>query len=98
MTQEALHNCAQHSSARNIKVVVKQDGQSLRLSVEDDGKGFDPAREKGMGLLGIQERVSRLGGTFTVDSAPGAGATLRVVLPLAAAAPHPVPQSTQEVA
>jgi signal transduction histidine kinase len=98
VTQEALHNCVQHSGARNIKVVVKQEEQRLRLSVEDDGKGFDPAREKGMGLLGIQERVSRLRGTFTVDTLPGAGATLHVTLPLAAPAPQPDPQPTQEVA
>ena len=83
VAQEALHNCVQHAAARNVKVTVRQDNGWLRLTVEDDGKGFDPSHEKGMGILGMQERVSQLGGSFTVESAPGAGAVLKVGLPLA---------------
>ena len=65
-------------------VTVKQEAQRLRVTIEDDGKGFDPSRTKGMGLLGIEERVSHLGGAFAVESQPGRGATLRVSLPLEA--------------
>jgi signal transduction histidine kinase len=55
------------------------------LSIEDDGRGFDTHHEKGMGLLGIQERVSYLNGRFVVDSAPGRGTVLKITLPLASA-------------
>jgi signal transduction histidine kinase len=84
IVQEALHNAVQHAEARRIVVTVKQEARHLRVTIEDDGKGFDPARAKGMGLLGIEERVSHLGGTFAVESQPGGGATLRVTLPLEA--------------
>ena len=86
IVQEALHNCVQHAEAHNVKITVEQQESGLRLAIEDDGKGFTPQRERGMGLLGIQERVSHLGGAFTVDSAPGRGTALHVTLPLALAA------------
>jgi len=83
IVQEALHNCVQHAAARHVKITVAQEQASLRLAIEDDGKGFQPDREKGMGLLGMQERVTHLGGAFAIDSAPSNGTVLRVVLPLA---------------
>ena len=79
--QEALHNVVQHAGARSVRVTVRQQNDRLLLSIEDDGKGFDPRVEKGMGLLGMEERVSYLGGSFAVESEPGRGTTLRVVLP-----------------
>jgi signal transduction histidine kinase len=82
VVQEALHNCVQHAEASNVTVTVKQEPARLLLAVRDDGKGFDASREKGMGLLGIEERVSHLGGTFAVESQPGSGALLQVSLPL----------------
>jgi signal transduction histidine kinase len=81
VVQEALHNCVQHAQARNVKVTVEQQPAGLRLCIEDDGRGFAAQRERGMGLLGIKERVSHLGGTFAVDSTPGKGTALRVSLP-----------------
>jgi signal transduction histidine kinase len=83
IVQEALHNSVQHAGATRIVITVKQAPGHLLVTIEDDGKGFDAARVKGMGLLGIEERVSHLGGTFTVESQPGKGAALRVDLPLA---------------
>ena len=98
VVQEALHNAVQHSGARNVHVTVRQHNGWLLLSIQDDGKGFDPRTHKGMGLLGIGERVSHLGGTFAVESEPGAGTTLRVNLPIPAALPMAVPaQGAQEV-
>ena len=82
VVQEALHNCVQHAGARHVEVSVRQERDRLRLSIRDDGKGFDARRERGMGLLGMEERVGHLGGSFAADSAPGRGATLQVVLPL----------------
>jgi signal transduction histidine kinase len=83
VVQEALHNIVQHAQAHNVKVAVRQQQDQLSLSIEDDGKGFRAGHERGMGLLGMQERVSHLGGTFSVDSQPGRGAALKVALPLA---------------
>jgi signal transduction histidine kinase len=82
VVQEALHNCVQHAAAHNVKITVDQQAAALRLAIEDDGRGFAPQKERGMGLLGIQERVSHLGGAFAVDSSPGHGTALRVMLPL----------------
>jgi signal transduction histidine kinase len=85
LVQEALHNCASHAHARKVRVVVQENTSHLALSIEDDGIGFDPRRQRGMGLLGMQERVTRLGGSFKVESSPGHGARIRVDLPLAPA-------------
>ncbi len=82
IVQEALHNCVQHAAARHVTVAVEQQSDSLRLAIEDDGKGFDAQQGRGMGLLGIQERVGYLGGRFEVESAPGKGTSLKVTLPL----------------
>jgi signal transduction histidine kinase len=82
IVQEGLHNVVRHARARSVKISVEQQPAQLLLSIADDGRGFKAPGEKGMGLLGIQERVSNLGGTFAVESEPGRGTTLRVVLPL----------------
>ena len=82
IVQEALHNCEQHAGARHVEVSVRQEQDRLRLLIRDDGHGFDTRRERGMGLLGIEERDHHLGGSFTVDSAPGSGTSIEVVLPL----------------
>jgi signal transduction histidine kinase len=81
VVQEALHNIVQHAGARTVKVAVAQADGRVRLSIQDDGRGFDPQREKGMGLLGIQERVARLGGSFTIESRAGEGTAIHIVLP-----------------
>jgi len=82
LVQEALNNVAAHSGARNAKVNVMRRGDSIRLQVEDDGKGFDPKRTRGMGLLGMEERVRRLNGAFSIRSGPGQGTTLTAELPV----------------
>jgi signal transduction histidine kinase len=85
VVQEALHNIVQHAGARKVKVMVRQEQDRLSLAIEDDGRGFDTARQKGMGLVGMEERVRHLGGTFDVRSRPGSGTVLNVSLPLPAA-------------
>jgi signal transduction histidine kinase len=81
VVQEALHNVSKHANARTVRIRVQQEQERLTLSIQDDGKGFDTGQVKGLGLLGIQERVARLGGTCTVHSAPGTGTILAVELP-----------------
>jgi signal transduction histidine kinase len=83
IVQEALHNIVKHADAHDVKITVRQERDRLLLSIQDDGRGFPAQQVKGMGLLGIEERVSYLGGRFAVDSEPGRGALLSVMLPLA---------------
>jgi signal transduction histidine kinase len=83
VVQEALHNCARHSQARSVRVVVKQEASRILLSVEDDGHGFDAGRVRGLGLVGMEERVNHLGGAFEVASRPGTGTKVAVELPIA---------------
>ena len=83
VVQEALHNCARHAQAHNVLVDVKQQPTEIVLSVEDDGRGFDARRVRGLGLVGMEERVHHLGGALRVHSRPGSGTTIAVRLPLA---------------
>jgi signal transduction histidine kinase len=86
IVQEALTNIARHAHARTAHVLLSADAHSCRVVIEDDGIGFDvadaerPGRRRGLGLLGIRERVSHLHGTVTVDSGP-AGTRIEVTLP-----------------
>jgi signal transduction histidine kinase len=82
LVQEALNNAVRHSGARNAKVVVERLAKSIVVRVADDGRGFDPERSRGMGILGMEERVKRLGGTLRVESQPGKGATVTAELPI----------------
>jgi signal transduction histidine kinase len=83
VVQEALHNCARHAQARNVTVEVLQQPSQIMLSVADDGRGFDARRVRGLGLVGMEERVHHLGGSLRVNSRPGSGTMIAVVLPLA---------------
>jgi signal transduction histidine kinase len=82
LVQEALNNAVRHSGAKAAKVEVEQSGRRIRVRISDDGRGFDPKRTRGLGILGMEERVKRLGGDFTVDSAPGRGTAIMAELPL----------------
>jgi signal transduction histidine kinase len=86
VVQEALNNCAQHAQASAVQVCVRHLAGQILVTVQDDGSGFDPQRVRGLGLLGMEERARHLGGSFQIDSRPGRGTLLSVVLPLAAIA------------
>lgn len=82
VVQEALQNAASHARAKNAKVVVKAEAGSVVVDISDDGEGFQPDRTRGMGILGMEERVRQLGGVFFLRSAPGKGTVVHVELPL----------------
>ncbi|MCC7175450.1 MAG: MCP four helix bundle domain-containing protein [Bryobacterales bacterium] len=81
VVQEALHNCVKHAKATLVRVEVRQDEGGFTVSVRDDGIGFDTRREKGLGLLGMEERVKRLGGLFSLESGPGRGTVVSIRFP-----------------
>lgn len=81
---EALTNIANHANAQNVEINIRKQEQSLLVTIQDDGKGFDlSAIPSGhYGILGIQERVRLLNGSFDIQSGKGSGTTLRVEIPL----------------
>ena len=81
VVQEALHNSLRHAHPAMVRVTVRQQEERILLSIQDDGKGFNAHEDRGLGLLGMKERVSRLGGDFAVESEPGHGTVVRVSLP-----------------
>jgi signal transduction histidine kinase len=83
VVQEALTNCVRHARATAIGVVVRAREETIDVTVSDDGIGLDPSRRaSGFGLRGIEERVRELGGTISLLSAVGQGATLSIKLPV----------------
>ncbi|MFC4076090.1 sensor histidine kinase [Salinithrix halophila] len=84
--QEALNNVSKHAGTDRVSLTFSSGKEEVTLSVQDDGKGFvyDPEKdqESCLGLTGMEERVRLLGGTLEIESAPGAGTTLTVVLPV----------------
>jgi signal transduction histidine kinase len=83
LVQEALNNVSRHAQASTVQVSLQRFPGIIDLTVQDDGSGFDADRVRGLGLLGMEERVKHLGGEFTIDSHPGLGTRLKVTLPLA---------------
>jgi signal transduction histidine kinase len=84
IAQEALQNALRHSEATRISVRLEEGGGRLRLTVADDGHGFDASapglRGRRLGLTSMEERAAELGGRLTVDAAPGAGTTVALEL------------------
>ena len=84
IVQESLTNIVKHARATNVSVVLARKSDSVSVVVEDDGVGFEPrlARDGGIGLVGMQERVALLGGRLAIESRPGAGTTFVAEVPL----------------
>jgi signal transduction histidine kinase len=82
MVQEALNNSAHHANARTVEVTVRRESERVLFTVQDDGAGFDTRFVRGLGLLGMEERVRRLGGRLRIDSQPGRGTLVSAELPL----------------
>jgi two-component system, NarL family, sensor histidine kinase DevS len=84
IVQEALTNIVKHSGARRVSVVLTDKDGSVNALVEDDGRGFDPsaARDEGLGLVGMRERLALVGGRLRIESGAGKGTTLVAEVPL----------------
>ncbi|MDO8716461.1 MAG: histidine kinase [Dehalococcoidales bacterium] len=89
IVQEALTNVVKHGMAKNVSVLIATRGSSIIAIVEDDGKGFDVdavfssrKTEQRLGLYGMQERASVIGGVLTIESTPGVGTTIFIEVPL----------------
>lgn len=82
IVQEALHNITRHANARYAEIRLTRRESILLLTIHDDGQGFAPEQERGVGLLGMEERVLHLNGEFALESRPGRGTLIRVELPL----------------
>ncbi len=84
IVQEALTNIVKHAGASRVSILLVRRSGTATVVIEDDGQGFDPAdlREERMGIVGMRERVELHEGRLTVESTPGAGATLVAEVPL----------------
>ncbi|MSU62974.1 MAG: sensor histidine kinase [Pedosphaera sp.] len=87
VAQAALANVAQHARARRVEVSLQKFPGAIRMEIHDDGKSFQVdqvlsvKRNKHLGLLGMRERVEMVGGSFSVESEPGKGTTIRAQIP-----------------
>jgi signal transduction histidine kinase len=79
---EALQNIAKYSGASSASIELRRAESTLRFTVTDDGRGFDPAAASGTGLQGVTDRLAAIGGIFRVDSAPGRGTTVTGEVPV----------------
>jgi len=84
IVQETLTNCAKHAQAKSIRISAYGRHDWVKLSIQDDGVGFDPdsANARGLGLIGIEERVRELDGTVTIVSGPEKGTIVEVEVPV----------------
>ncbi len=87
VAQEALTNAIKHGHARQVEVDLRTSKEEARLTIRDNGKGFDPSEQRTraaspLGLRVMREMAASAGGAFSVDSGRGQGTTVRVSLPL----------------
>lgn len=88
IVQEALTNIARHAQAQRATVLIQRQHDHICVTIEDDGSGFDvhsllQKQDRGLGILGMQERIQLIGGTFMIQSAPRQGTkiSLKVLIP-----------------
>lgn len=81
IAEEALGNARNHAAAATVRLALDAGDGWLRLEVQDDGRGFDPAITAGPGLVTMRERARAVGGSLVVDSAPGKGVRIVARLP-----------------
>jgi signal transduction histidine kinase len=94
IAQESLTNVIKHAGATDVKIELDYGPQTVTLTVQDNGHGFEPDKSAGpdqghFGLLGISERTKRLGAELAVESEPGRGTTVRIKVPIDQNTPSP---------
>jgi two-component system, NarL family, sensor histidine kinase UhpB len=88
VAQEALRNAIKHSRANRVDIRLAVESKGVTCSIRDDGRGFDVAAvmdrrgDRGLGLIGMRERLNAVDGEFNIHSAPGRGTEIRIVVPL----------------
>jgi len=91
VAQEALRNCVKHSGAQSVRVLLWKTSDAVRLTVSDDGCGFDPkldVRQSGLGFISMKERVYLLGGEMQINSQPQCGTCVDVSVPIVPSRPQ----------
>ncbi len=93
IVQESLTNVARHSGAKKASVLLKRDEGKIAVIIEDTGVGFDPkenlsspAKKNRLGIYGMEERVSLVGGSLAIESSPGNGTIVYIEIPISAGA------------
>ena len=83
VAQESIANSLRHGNPGNLRIILEYRGHTILLTVVDDGNGFDLSRldRSGFGVSGMRQRIRALGGTFSITSAPGEGATVKAEVP-----------------
>jgi PAS domain S-box-containing protein len=89
IAQEALNNILKHADAKEVSVTLNQSAKEAVLVIEDDGRGFDPAKthsgaDGGLGLIGMRERATLVGGNLEIESHDGGGTAIYARIPLSA--------------
>jgi signal transduction histidine kinase len=101
VVQEAINNIARHAAARNVEILLELNEETAKVSIRDDGIGFDqaelnttsikgfeemnpklPENTRGLGIIGMQERIELLGGELDIIAAPGSGVQIHIRVPL----------------
>jgi signal transduction histidine kinase len=82
IVQEALANCVKHAKARNVSIRLSTDSDRVSLVIADDGVGFEFETQgtRGLGLLTMRERAEFAGGSFNLETKPGQGTRIRVLI------------------
>ena len=88
VVQEAINNVARHSRATRVEIVCDFQPEQVQVWVKDNGRGFDPTTVsavtdgmRGLGLIGMEERMSAVGGQFILCAVPGEGTTIQLIVP-----------------
>jgi len=85
IVQESLANAGKHAAASRVEIAVEDVGWAIQVTVQDDGRGFDPdapRKPESLGLMGLRERAGLVNGSVTIVSAPGQGTRVEVLVPL----------------
>jgi signal transduction histidine kinase len=83
VTQECLNNVIKHASAKLIHLKAKQDKNKVIITINDDGKGFDPSQKStGMGMINLKNRMEAIGGEFKISSILEKGTVIKLILPI----------------